>query len=1284
MSEESPPDPSPPDRLPERLALYVPRVLHEHLVDAPAEPAWTTEGTAVFADISGFTRLSEQLAKRGREGAEQITEVIGTRFEAILAVAYDRGGTLLKFGGDALLLWFAGDGHVERACRAAVAMRAELRGAGLVALPGAEVTLQISQGIHTGRFDFYAVGSTHVECLTAGPAWTRLVAMEQAAAADEILASESTAAALPDGATTSVHARGLLVEAMPGVAERMPRRPRPALATATLARCLPAAVRAHVVAGGGASEHRPVTVAFLRFAGVDAIVATRGVAAAAEALAGLIAEVDAAAQAWDVALLASDVDADGGKLILAAGAPKVTGDDEERMLLALRRILDAGLALELRIGVHRGAVFAGDIGTDYRRTYTVMGDVVNLAARIMAHAPAGALHATPDVLDRSNTLFATEDIEPFPVKGKADPVVVRAVGRAIGSRARQASLQRLPLTGRNAELGLARKALASVRAGSGALVVVSGEAGIGKTRFLEALRDAAMGYRKLHATCEAYTMSTPYAAWRELMRPLLETGRDDPDSVVEAKLRVAVAASAPDLAPWLPLVAAAFDVTLPPTPEVAMLAEGNRRARLHESVARFLDALLPGPALLEFENAHHMDEASAQLLEHLAAGVAQRRWLVAVARRPAATGFEPSPDSAAARIELKPLARPDAQRMAELATQSQPLPAHVVEVVAQRSGGNPQFLRELVRSAVESGGIVGLPDTAEAAAMARIDALAPEDRALVRRAAVFGMAFHRRMLAWFDDAEDGPPPGDDAWSRLADLFDDDGNGYLRFRQSLLRDTAYEGLPFRQRRRLHATVAGRLETESADPEEEAGVLSMHWFVAGDPAQARRYASIAARRAEEVYAYVEAAGFHARAIEAGRQIAALPAPDLARSHEAAADAWNRAGEYRKAADAYTEAHRLSAGDPIAEARLLLKQSWLEEKLGRYPEALRWLDRTREALASADGPEAAQLGARTSAWTATILQAQGNTSEALSWAERTMQEARDADDAEALGAAYFVLGWAYGILGRRGGEDMLKNAVDAYARSGNRARQAATLSNLGVVCQWEGRWDDALAYYERGREESLKIGNRVDAAVSRINVAEILIDRGDVPEAEAMLQQTMPLWQSSEYRYFLGACLWMLGRASLRAQRVDEALERLAAARDHLTHVGAAQEALDVDARVAECRVRKGDAEGALELADTLLAGDAAAEGLARLRPVLERVRAHARLLQGDPYAAREALEAGLAAARERNDLFEIALTLPWLIELDRLEGVEATAEIVEESRALVTRLKVRALPPIPAFG
>ena len=177
----------------DRAGLYTPRILLQHLADHPGRRWWEADGTVVFVDISGFTKLSERLARSGREGSEQITDVIGKSFESILAVAYDNGASLLKFGGDALLLWVQDAGHATRACRAAVLMRRVLRDVGRIELPGAKVTLRMSQGVHSGHFHFFAVGATHFEMLPVGPAWTRVVDMEHTATAGEILVSPDTA-----------------------------------------------------------------------------------------------------------------------------------------------------------------------------------------------------------------------------------------------------------------------------------------------------------------------------------------------------------------------------------------------------------------------------------------------------------------------------------------------------------------------------------------------------------------------------------------------------------------------------------------------------------------------------------------------------------------------------------------------------------------------------------------------------------------------------------------------------------------------------------------------------------------------------------------------------------------------------------------------------------------------------------------------------------------------------------------------------------------------------------
>ena len=328
-----------------------------------------------------------------------------------------------------------------------------------------------------------------------------------------------------------------------------------------------------------------------------------------------------------------------------------------------------------------------------------------------------------------------------------------------------------------------------------------------------------------------------------------------------------------------------------------------------------------------------MDKASAELLTHLTGGLAARPWLFAIGRRPLTTGFEAAEAPEVVRIELKPIAPQDALRLAQLATAQSPLPPHVLDVVAKRSGGNPQFLRDLLRSAIDSGGAADLPESAEAATITRIDTLAPDDRALVRRVAVFGLTFHPRMLSWLYSEEDGPAPEAAALSRLHELFDEEPDGYLRFRHTLLRDSAYEGLPFKLRRQLHGAVAAHIEEEMDFPEEAGATLSLHYFEAGEFRPAWRYATAAAKRAAGVYAYVEAAGLYARALEAGRQIDDVGSKEIAAVHEALGDAWRRAGEFRKASEAYDAARKLVASDPFADAELLLKLSHMEEKLGKY---------------------------------------------------------------------------------------------------------------------------------------------------------------------------------------------------------------------------------------------------------------------------------------------------------------------------------------------------------------
>jgi tetratricopeptide (TPR) repeat protein len=350
----------------------------------------------------------------------------------------------------------------------------------------------------------------------------------------------------------------------------------------------------------------------------------------------------------------------------------------------------------------------------------------------------------------------------------------------------------------------------------------------------------------------------------------------------------------------------------------------------------------------------------------------------------------------------------------------------------------------------------------------------------------------------------------------------------------------------------------------------------------------------------------------------------------------------------------ARRLLANDRLAESRLLLKRSRLEEKLGKYSQALRWAARAQKAVAGIAGAEAALQRARTIAWYATVLQAEGRNIAAIRWARRAIAEAEPIDDPDALGAGCFVIGWAYAALGRAGWEPLVERSLAAYQRSGDRVKQAVILSNVGVVCQGEGRWDEAMDYYARGREASLKIGDVVGAAVAHLNIAEILIDRGELTEADALLRDALPQWRASKYRYFLGACLSLLGRAALRSGRADVGLAFLDEAKGHFSHVGAEQDAVAIDARIAECHVLEGDAGTALDLVARARASAKSGAGGGMVAPLLERVRGNALLLRGDGAGARAAFAASLTAARARKDRFEVLLTLLAQLRLAQQEG------------------------------
>ena len=793
-----------------KLRPYMPRPTIAWLNDGPDRRVREIDGTVVFVDISGFTKMSERLARSGKVGAEEVTDNLGSIFTRRLSVASAEDGSLLKFGGDALLLFFEGDDHTLRAVRSAHGMRALLREVGTLQTTAGKVVLRMSVGVHSGRYHFFLVGDSHKEFLVTGPAASRVVEMEGTATSGEILLSPETAAALPKALLGNPKGPGILLRSSPGGMYHPPRDAGWIDDPPDLARAIPRAIREHVLAGGEDPEHRNVTVAFIHFDGTDEFVEKLGPEATADALEDLVTSVQRAADGNGVTFLGSDVDRDGGKIILVAGAPRALGDDEERMLLTLREVIAGMHEIPIRIGVNHGAVFVGDVGPSYRRTYTVMGDAVNLAARVMARASPGQLLSTASVLQASPVAFQTMPLEPFMVKGKKHPVTAFEVGPVAGAKAEEPT-ENLPLVGRQEETLRLFAALDDARVGAGRTVEIVGDPGIGKTRLAAGVRVAAAEFAHLLGSCELYQRSTPYAPFRQLLRATLSLGDEaEDDAKVAERLSARVDESAPHLHPWLPLLAIPFDVLLPSTAEVDRLGDEFRKPRLEQTVVEYLTSVFDHPTLILIEDVHWMDDASRDLLSRLADGIGERPWLILVTRRDETTGFVAPEAKTSISLALEALDPADAEELLLAATEDSPIRPDDLASLAKRSAGNPLFLLELLSGLRAAGNVDDLPSSVEGLVTAQIDRLGPADRQLLRTAAVLGSSFSDDLVEALVGSIGGSLDRR-AWNRLSEFVAEDAPGLRRFRHALMRDAAYEGLAYRKRRELHA-LAGDLILE----------------------------------------------------------------------------------------------------------------------------------------------------------------------------------------------------------------------------------------------------------------------------------------------------------------------------------------------------------------------------------------------------------------------------------------------------------------------------------------
>jgi class 3 adenylate cyclase/tetratricopeptide (TPR) repeat protein len=1102
----------------------------------------------------------------------------------------------------------------------------------------------MSVGITSGPIQFFLVGSVHRELLVAGPTATEVLEMEGIADAGEIALTPSLAASLDPSCSGTRKEEAILLAGPPEV----PRQRAPDVGDVSaidIAECIPIAARSHVLLDHSEPEHRTITAAFIDLLGTDDLLATVGADALAADLDERLRTIQEAALRFEVPFYETDVGRGSVKALLTAGAPSSTGRDEERMLRALREILDTPGKIPVRVGVNTGRVFAGDFGPPYRRAYRVFGDAVNTAARIMSRAEPGQILASEVVIERSRTRFEATPIEPFAAKGKALPIHASIVGPVLGLRKRRDASS---FAGRDLELQALRRVVDAAEGGEAWTIELSGAPGLGKSQLVDELLSRSPRLEVFRAQCDEYQASTPYFPLRAALRDILGVSQEASTAVLESTLHRTAASRLPLLLPWLPLLAVPFGLELEATPESKRLDERFVPERIADLLSEFLAEMLrERTAMLLVEDAQFIDEATGELLRQLERRTRQdaRTWILLVSQReptPLATTGDELADEARLAICLLPLTFAQSCALVDLVTDEEPLPPHVVEGVAERAQGNVLFLLALLDHVRETRSLDALPESIEAHITAEIDRLAPLDRDLLRYASVLGTSFDPRLVA--AALRDERAVDTAAWKRLGELIEPDGHSGLRFRNVLLRDTAYEGLPYRRRRQLHAWLADAIEEKAGEgAEDEAAVLALHFYEAEKWHRAWFYARRAAERASEMYANTEAAAALGRAIAAGRRRRDLPAEELAAAYEALGDVRFRLGEFDLAAGAFRASRRLVGPESLRSGELALKEAQIPMRFGNYPVALRQLSRALRRLEPHRGRAAAASRARLCSRYGAVRMRQNRTRDAISWFDRAEREARTGKARDVLAYAYTVHDLALLAEGRPGEATHGAAALAIFEELGDLVWQAATLNNTGLVAYELGNWTESVALYDRAAAIWKTTGDRWSATFAQYNRGEILSDQGRFDEAETELREALRVWRASGALPEIAQVTRQLGR--LAARRGDDLTARtlLQAARDQQLRNGESSEALWTEAWLAEADLLGGDAISALEQASGLLDRVERSDGGTRILPLLRRVRAWALLTLGRVDDAADELERGVDAARSGSAGFEAAALL-----------------------------------------
>jgi class 3 adenylate cyclase/tetratricopeptide (TPR) repeat protein len=875
----------------------------------------------------------------------------------------------------------------------------------------------------------------------------------------------------------------------------------------------------------------------------------------------------------------------GDALLALFGAPVSHEDDAARALLValemhreLKRVcgeLPYDPQLTLHVGVNSGHAIARILGSEARLDYGVLGDSIILAQRLESVAPPNETYVSDLTYRLTENTFEFEPLGEMTLKGKSEPV---HAWRLVGERATPASL-RSSLVGRDRELAMLEEILAELGDGQGAVVALTGEAGVGKSRLMDAMRQhaEALGIRWLNARCLSYGAELAYWPLIDLLRRTADL-RSDIDSS-EAALRLQILLRAVPGA--VPYFARLLSVSTPEGDDVAALEPEAFRRGLHYAFASWLRAIAAEtPVVLELEDVHWADNSTIALVTELARVCESDRAALCLIGRPESEELATSiggERSVTLRLEALDAAGIHSFLQSLLGDE---IPRGLEEFVTDRSAGNPFFAQELVRSLQDEEALVpadggwgmragwdarSLPATIEEVLAARFDALPRPAAALLQTVSVIGRRVRLPLLEAVEErpAEIGPALDQLLESGLLEHRRDDGEDVVMFHHALVQDAAYSRLLRRQRRALHLRVAEVAESLYGAGDETIDLLARHLYLGEAGEKAAEYLVRAGARARRLFANAEAILHYGRAVEVARGDVTLAGRLPAMLLELA-DLHELIGDYDAALRLYTDIR-----DETQDVRAWRGLASTLRKRGEFMEALGVVDEAfaTEALAGRDlRPLWLERG-----WTLSVM---GRYEEGVEAFEAGLIIDEENDD-EVTGQLLLQTARAETLLGEH--EAALEHALGAeriFTRRDDPRGLASTLRIIGDAHRDAGRPDEAAHALRRGLALAERVGSAEEIGACLINLGLAEMERGELAEAIACDRRAI-----EEFERIGHATGRAIGSANLAEklalqENYEEALEQCAKALELSRAIGNSVTVADALRTASRIRLEQGE--------------------------------------------------------------------------------------------------------------